>query len=169
MHRSEVTLIQISDEGTDKIKNKSGKRTDPDLSKCGGDKWMISISTLRPRQNGRPFPDDTFKRIFLIENVWISIKNSLKFVHKCPIDNIPTLVQIMAWRRTDDKPLSQQMMVSLLTHICVTQPQWDKEKFERGFSVELRKIEIFTWGKRDNKSVFVVYYGVSNIFVLETP
>ena len=30
----------------------------------------------------------------------------------------------MAWRRTGDKPLSEPMMVSLLTHICVTRPQW---------------------------------------------
>ena len=41
--------------------------------------------------------DDTFKRIFLNENARISIKMSLKFVPKDPINNIPTLVEIMAW------------------------------------------------------------------------
>ena len=30
----------------------------------------------------------------------------------------------MAWLLLGDKPLSKPMMVSLLTHICVTQPQW---------------------------------------------
>ena len=30
----------------------------------------------------------------------------------------------MAWRRSGDKPLSEPMMVSLPTHICVTRPQW---------------------------------------------
>ena len=30
----------------------------------------------------------------------------------------------MAWRRPGDKPLSEPMMVSLSTHICVTRPQW---------------------------------------------
>ena len=30
----------------------------------------------------------------------------------------------MAWRRPGDKPLSEPMMVSLLTHICVARPQW---------------------------------------------
>ena len=30
----------------------------------------------------------------------------------------------MAWRRPGDKPLSEPMMVRLLTHICVTRPQW---------------------------------------------
>ena len=70
------------------------------------DKTNIQMwfNTLRPRQNGRRFADDTFKRIFLNENVRISIKISLKFVPKGPINNIPALVQIMAWRRPGDKP-----------------------------------------------------------------
>ena len=38
--------------------------------------------------------EDIFKCIFLNENVWISIKISLKIVSKGPIKNIPTLVQI---------------------------------------------------------------------------
>ena len=85
---------------------------------------VIFVNTLRPRQHGRHFADDTFKRIFLNENVIISIKISLKFVPDGPINNIPALVQIMAWRRLGDKPLSEPMMVLLLTHICVTRPQW---------------------------------------------
>ena len=84
---------------------------------------LVTVITLRPRQNGRRFADDTFKRIFLNENVRISIEISLKLVPKGPISNIPALVQIMAWRRSGDKPLSEPMMVSLLTHICVTRPQ----------------------------------------------
>ena len=83
----------------------------------------MEFNTLRPRQDGRHFPDDTFKRIFVNENVSIPIKISLKFVPKGPINNIPALVQIMAWRRPGDKPLSEPMMVSLLTHICVTRLQ----------------------------------------------
>ena len=35
---------------------------------------------------------------------WIPIKISLKFVPKGRINNIPALVQIMAWRRLGDKP-----------------------------------------------------------------
>ena len=58
-----------------------------------------------------PFPDDIFKCIFLNENVWISIKVSLKFVPRGPINKILALVQIMAWRRPDDKPLPEPMMV----------------------------------------------------------
>ena len=96
---------------------------------CTGILYMINwwhclslINTLR--QNGRHFTDDTFKRIFLKENVGIFIKISLKFVPTSPIDNIPPLFQIMAWRRSGDKPFSEAMMVNLLTHICVALPQW---------------------------------------------
>ena len=42
------------------------------------------------------------------------------------LTNIPSLVQIMAWCRPGDRPLSEPMMVSLLPHICVTRPQWVK-------------------------------------------
>ena len=56
------------------------------------------LNTLRPRQNGRNFPDDIFTWVFLNENVRISIKISLKFVPWGPINNIPSLVQIMAWQ-----------------------------------------------------------------------
>ena len=82
------------------------------------------VNTLRPWQKGRYFPDDIFECIFLKENIWIPIKISLKFVPKSPINNIPALVQIMAWRRPGDKPLSEPMMVNLPTHICVTRSQW---------------------------------------------
>ena len=62
--------------------------------------WQgLPINTLRPRQNGRHFADDTFKRIFMNESVRISINISLKFVPKCLINNTPAWVQIMAWRR----------------------------------------------------------------------
>ena len=68
--------------------------------------FLTGINTLRPRQNGRYFTDDIFKCIFLNENAWISLKISLWFVPGGPINNIPSLVQIMAWRRPGDKPLS---------------------------------------------------------------
>ena len=60
---------------------------------------------------------------FLYENVWISNIMSLKCAPKGPTDNIPALVQKMAWRRPGDKPLTEPMMVRLPTHICVTGPQ----------------------------------------------
>ena len=82
------------------------------------------LNTLRPRQNGRHFADGTFNRIFVNENVRISIKFSLTFVPRGPINNIPALIQIMAWHRPGDKPLSEPMIVSLMMHICFTRLQW---------------------------------------------
>ena len=38
--------------------------------------------------------------------VKIFIRISLKCIPKVSIDNMPVLVQIMAWHRTGDKPLS---------------------------------------------------------------
>ena len=35
---------------------------------------------------------------------------SLKFVPKGPINTIPALVQIMAWRQSGDKPLCEPML-----------------------------------------------------------
>ena len=81
------------------------------------------LDTLSPRQNGRHFPD-IFKCIFFNENVWISMKISLKFLPKGTINSTPALVQEMAWHRTVKKLLSEPMMVNLLTHTCVTGPQW---------------------------------------------
>ena len=86
----------------------------------------IFPSSLRPGQNGRHFADDIFKRIFFNENVWISIKISLKFVPKGPINKIPALFQIMAWRRPGDKPLSEPMMISIYASpgLNVVMPSW---------------------------------------------
>ena len=54
--------------------------------------------------------DDIFKSIFLNENERILIQISPKFLPRSLVDNKPALVQVMAWRRTGDKPLSEPMM-----------------------------------------------------------
>ena len=83
-----------------------------------------------------------------------SIKISLKFVPKGQINNIPALVRIMAWRRPGDKPLSETMMVTLLTHICVTRPQWVNQL--SGFETEEPSLEIMAIRVQlyDNKMFF---------------
>ena len=78
---------------------------------------MDCFKTLRSRQEGRHFPDDISKCIFLDENVLILIKMSLQFVPKGPINNIPALVQTMAWHQPGDKPLYGPMVVSLLMYM----------------------------------------------------
>ena len=82
-----------------------------------------SLNTLRPRQNGRDFPDNIFKCIFLNENVSISVQISLKFLPKDPISNIPLLVYLMVLHQPGDQPLSEPMMFNLPMHMCVTQPR----------------------------------------------
>ena len=58
--------------------------------------------------------DDIFKLIFLNENDRIPIQISLKFVPRSTINNKPTLVWVMAWRRTGDKPLSEPMLIQFI-------------------------------------------------------
>ena len=94
-----------------------------DFRRVPGQLDLSVLNTLRPGQDGCQYPDDIFKYIFLNENVWISIEISRKCTLKGQINNIPALVQIMAWRRPGDKPLSEPMVISLLAHICVTRPQ----------------------------------------------
>ena len=86
------------------------------------------LNTLRPRQNGRRLADNICERIFLNGNILISINISLNVVPRGQINNIPALVQIIAWRGTGDKLLSEPMLIILLTHICVTRPQWVKSE-----------------------------------------
>ena len=106
------------------------------------------VNKLRPRKNGR----------HLNENVWILINISLKFVPKGPINNIPSLLEIMSWRRPGDKPLSEPMMVSLLTHICVNRPQWVKwTLFLTPFSHILLKHSIFVNALWVNKCVLMSF------------
>ena len=52
-----------------------------------------------------------FQIYFLNESASISIKFSMEFVPKGPIDNNSALVQIMAWRQTGDKPPFEPMVV----------------------------------------------------------
>ena len=92
---------------------------------------------------GRETPDDILKWIFMNENVGASIKISLKSVPIGTINNIPALVQIMDWRLPGDKLLSEPMMVKLLTHICVTRPQWVNISFARQLMIFLQENKIF--------------------------
>ena len=56
--------------------------------------------------------------------VWTFLYFDCDFIEICPIDYNPALVQIIVWRLPGAKLLSEPMMVILLTHMCVTRPQW---------------------------------------------
>ena len=120
-------------------------------------------SILRPKQNGCPFADDIFNCILVSENVWISLEISLKFVLMVRINNILTLVQIMAWGRPGDKPLSGTMMVSLQVAVDtynISRPQWVMKDYISAWN-NYRKYEsvrvplfldLFTWIVRYTRS-----------------
>ena len=86
------------------------------------------INTLRPRQNGCHFPDNNQKHFL----EWKSVKISLKFVPRGPINNIPALVQIMVWRRPGNKPSSEPVIVvywRIYASLCLNEVRhwgWDK-------------------------------------------
>ena len=71
---------------------------------------ITSINTMKSKQNGRHFVDDTFKLIFLnkIKSTFIQI--SQKYVPKSSINNNLVSIQIMASRRIGDTPLIESMV-----------------------------------------------------------
>ena len=82
------------------------------LTHWGRDKMAVFFQTF----------SNTFSWMKMYE-FWLTFHWSL-FLRA--INNIQALVQIMAWRRPGDKPLSEPVIVRLSTHICVTRPQWVK-------------------------------------------
>ena len=86
-----------------------GLYTSPSHAGLLGRKIYILFNTLSPRQNGHHFADVIFKSIFLNENYCILIEISVKCVPRGTVNNKPSLVQIIAWRRTGDKLLSEPM------------------------------------------------------------
>ena len=78
------------------------------------------LNTPRPRKNGHLFPDDIFKWIFLMKIYELRLKISLKFVRRGLINNLPALVQIMAWRWPSAKPLHIFHAIMLVTPCLLT-------------------------------------------------
>ena len=89
-----------------------------------GNKLQWNINTLRPRQNGRHFPDYISICIFM-KMYACRLRFYWSLFVSVELTKIPALVQIMACCRSGDKPLSWQIVVRLLTaRICATRPQW---------------------------------------------
>ena len=79
-----------------------------------------------------------------MESFVFLIKMSLKFVPKGPIDNNPALVQIMAWRWIDDKPLSEPML-TLYTDIYAALGGAELMIFAK-YNVPCRAVILFSAG-----------------------
>ena len=115
------------------------------------------LNTLRPRQIGRYIADDIFIWILYNENIWFSVRNSLKFVPK------GKLVQMMAWCQTGDKPLSESIMVSLQTHICITQPQWVKYPwniYAMDFYDKYWMVYTTAWPQNGHQAIQIILYAL---------
>ena len=104
--------------------------------------------------------------------------------HRGPINNIPALVQIMAWRHSGDKRLSETMMVSSPMHICVTRPQWVnmhnhfyKHSPKQTCNTSMIGIETFSYtlqrqnllspsvDKHHNLTFFVSYHNIRQLWI----
>ena len=71
------------------------------------------LNSSPPGQNGCHLGDNILKCIFMNEKFYILIQISLTFVPMYLIDSRSALVQVMAWRRTGDKPLPEPMQTQL--------------------------------------------------------
>ena len=105
--------------------------------------WMLRVNTLRPRQNGRHFPDDIFKCIFCNANVRIWIQFSLKFVPNGPIDNKPALVQVMTRRLFGAKPLPEPMLSQFTDTYAAL--RGDESCAWKGLTLGLLNLHMLQW------------------------
>ena len=79
--------------------------------------WMVSTLTHLPVDKMATSSQVTFQNAFsVIKRFVFRVKFHRHFGPKGPIDIKSALVQVMAWRRTGDKPLSEPM----LTHFIDT-------------------------------------------------
>ena len=92
-------------------------------------KWVgiaVDINTLMWRQNGCHFAEDNVRSISWMKIVVFFYLNLSKRF------SWSALVQIMAWCRTVDRPLSVPMTNQRIgANICVIQCRWAKLHFER--------------------------------------
>ena len=104
--------------------------------------WLLCLTHWSRHKMAAIF-QTTFSNSFSWMKIWISVL--LKFIPKGPINNIPALVQIMAWCWPGDKPLSEPMMVNLLTHICVTRPKWVNNGLSLNHNHQIVRRAVFTF------------------------
>ena len=80
-----------------------------------------SFNTLRPKQNARHFP-----HVQMYFPEWKCINFDLDFTEVCAYGSNQqySSIGLTAWCRPGDKPLYEPMMISILTHMCVTWTHW---------------------------------------------
>ena len=78
-----------------------------------------------PWKNGRHLADEIIKWIVVNENGYIVITIALKFVPRGPVDIKKALLQVIAWRRTDDKPLPELLLTQFTEAYIYAAPGGD--------------------------------------------
>ena len=81
-----------------------------------------------------PLSNDIWKIVFVNESISISIKIWVQFVPYGPFIHELSLVQLMPWRRTDDKR-SSELMMALVTDANMSHPA--SINFQRNFCPKL--------------------------------
>ena len=131
-----------------------------------GHSYIRYINTSRLKPKNRRSPDDILKRIFLNESCIIVMKISLRFfVPRDPMNNIPAMVQIMAWHRKAASYYLKQWWLSLMTHICDTRPQWvniyffpvaNNESYNHTFLLTKPRLSKWTMGRKNSQELIAV-------------
>ena len=129
-HYSDVTMDLIASQITSLTIVYSSVYSSADQRKHQGSASLAFVRGIHRRPVNSPHKGPVTRKMFPFDDVIMMkiFESRLRFhwsvLPKGPINNIPALAQMMAWRQPGDKPLSKLMMVSLMTHICVTRPQW---------------------------------------------
>ena len=106
------------------------------ISSCNW--YFIWLNHWRRDKMAATFPYDIFTCDFWKENVWILLKVSRKLAAGVRINNFPAL----AWRQPGTKPLSEPLMVNLLTCIYASPGLHKLMVLECGGSVDGKYIII---------------------------
>ena len=88
--------------------------------------WHSINTTWGQDKMAAIIPDNIFTCVFLNENAWISIKISLKFVPKDPMNNIPALViDGLVQERHNSSASAMELRLSCINpSICTTRFHW---------------------------------------------
>ena len=111
----------------------------PSSQICYTHRVCVPLNSSPHEQNDHHFADNIFWCIFVNEMFHVLIKISLKFVSRNPIDNKPALVQVMAWRRLGNKPLSGPMLTQFTDAYMQHYGRWFK------LDIELQSHQFMTW------------------------
>ena len=114
---------------------------------------MDVLKTLKHQQNRCRFAEEIFKKKILVWNLYFD-SNFTESCSEWTNKQKASMVLIMTWRRTGDKPLAEPMLdwyidiyMCIYIYICVNWPQWVNAQSKTKLS-PLWYFDIFSWIKR---------------------